>query len=83
MDFAFFAIAFNIKKMCSKIAKRTKNGGVRPILVCLYADVCRLRIECFGGILKNRSPEIYQNLDTQKSETVPLNLNATCAESCV
>lgn len=27
MDFAFFAIAFNIKKMCSKIAKQTKNGG--------------------------------------------------------
>jgi len=27
MDFAFFAIAFNIKKMCSKIAKQVKNGG--------------------------------------------------------
>ena len=27
MDFAFFAIAFNIKKMCSKIAKQTQNGG--------------------------------------------------------
>lgn len=26
MDFAFFAIAFNIKKMCSKIAKGLKNG---------------------------------------------------------
>uniref|UniRef100_UPI0025A9EFE8 transposase n=1 Tax=uncultured Duncaniella sp. TaxID=2768039 RepID=UPI0025A9EFE8 len=26
MDFAFFAIAFNIKKMCSKIAKQAKNG---------------------------------------------------------
>ena len=31
MDFAFFAIAFNIKKMCSKIAKQTKNGGNTPI----------------------------------------------------
>lgn len=30
MDFAFFAIAFNIKKMCSKIAKQTKNGGNTP-----------------------------------------------------
>ena len=30
MDFAFFAIAFNIKKMCSKIAKQTKNGGSTP-----------------------------------------------------
>ena len=27
MDFAFFAIAFNIKKMCSKKAKQTQNGG--------------------------------------------------------
>ena len=27
MDFTFFAIAFNIKKMCSKIAKALKNGG--------------------------------------------------------
>jgi len=27
MDFAFFAIAFNIKKLCAKIAKQAKNGG--------------------------------------------------------
>lgn len=30
MDFAFFAIAFNIKKMCSKIAKLAENGGNTP-----------------------------------------------------
>ncbi len=30
MDFAFFAIAFNIKKMCSKITKQVKNGGNMP-----------------------------------------------------
>lgn len=30
MDFAFFAIAFNLKKMCSKIAKQTKNGENKP-----------------------------------------------------
>lgn len=30
MDFAFFAIAFNIKKMCSKIEKQTKNGENTP-----------------------------------------------------
>ena len=30
MDFAFFAIAFNLKKMCSKIGKQTKNGGNTP-----------------------------------------------------
>ena len=32
MDFAFFAIAFNLKKMCSKIAKTLKNGGNTPFL---------------------------------------------------
>lgn len=35
MDFAFFAIAFNIKKLCSGMAKNTKNRGnttpFRPI----------------------------------------------------
>lgn len=30
MDFAFFAIAFNLKKMCSKMAKTAKNGGNPP-----------------------------------------------------
>lgn len=30
MDFAFFAIAFDIKKMYSKTAKRDKNGGNTP-----------------------------------------------------
>ena len=34
MDFAFFAIALNIKKMCSKIAKQSKNGGNTPCLAC-------------------------------------------------
>lgn len=35
MDFAFFAIAFNIKKMCSKKVKPTKNGGNTPYFVLL------------------------------------------------
>lgn len=30
MDFAFFAIAFNIKKLCARIAKIAKNGGDSP-----------------------------------------------------
>jgi transposase len=30
MDFAFLAIAFNLKKMCSIMAKRAKNGGNNP-----------------------------------------------------
>ena len=30
MDFVFFAIAFNIKKLCSRIARIAKNGGDAP-----------------------------------------------------
>ena len=30
MDFAFLAIAFNLKKMCSIMARRAKNGGNAP-----------------------------------------------------
>lgn len=30
MDFAFFAIAFNLKKLCSKLAKQAKNGENTP-----------------------------------------------------
>lgn len=30
MDFAFFAIAFNLRKMCSITAKQAKNGGNSP-----------------------------------------------------
>ena len=39
MDFAFFAIAFNLKKMCSKIVKQTKRGGNTPhfgLFICGY-----------------------------------------------
>ena len=39
MDFAFFAIAFNLKKMCSNIAKQTKKGGNTPpfgLFLCFY-----------------------------------------------
>ena len=30
MDFAFFAIAFNIKKWAAKTAKNTQNAGNKP-----------------------------------------------------
>lgn len=39
MDFAFFAIAFNIKKMCSTIARKGKKGNNTPfydLLLCLF-----------------------------------------------
>lgn len=40
MDFAFFATAFNIKKMCSKIAKQAKNGGNTPSFG-IVMHICR------------------------------------------
>lgn len=30
IDFPFFVIAFNLKKMCSKMAEQAKNGGNTP-----------------------------------------------------
>lgn len=50
MDFAFFAIAFNIKKMCSKMAKQTKNGGNTPLfgLFIPISRIVRLANRAFG-----------------------------------
>ena len=39
MDFAFFAIAFNIKKMATTMAKLAKNGGNGPGFYCLLIVV--------------------------------------------
>ncbi len=68
MDFAFFAIAFNLKKMCSKIAKQAKNGEIRLIPACFYpfSDFHAPRIQYLRKIPKNRSPEKYRNLKAQK-----------------
>ena len=45
MDFAFFAIAFNIKKMCSKINKKGKGkpfGAANTAYFCLLAVLTTL-----------------------------------------
>ena len=39
MDFAFFAIAFNIKKMAAKTAGTAKNGGNGPVFYCFLIIV--------------------------------------------
>ena len=39
MDFAFFAIAFNIKKMAAKMAKSDRNGGNGPDFHCFLIIV--------------------------------------------
>ena len=55
MDFAFFAIAFNIKKMCSKIAKQAQNGGNTP-QNGLFLCICRILSSVNRMFWKN--PEI-------------------------
>lgn len=57
MDFAFFAIAFNIKKMCSKIAKQTKNGGNTPHFG-LFMPICRLLVPENRLFWKNRQKSV-------------------------
>ena len=42
MDFAFFAIAFNIKKMCAKMTKEGMDWLIRPFYE-LTAAVFRCR----------------------------------------
>ena len=54
MDFAFFAIAFNLKKMCSKIAKEAKNGGNTPDKGLIYV-IYRIYL-----IDNQKSDETYQ-----------------------
>ena len=39
MDFAFFAIAFNIKKLCSKMAKQCLNEENTPNFG-IYIQIC-------------------------------------------
>ena len=65
MDFAFFAIAFNLKKMCSKMRKSTKNGGKSPIsgrfLVFFKISTRENRIfECFWNFFC--ITKIYQTI---------------------
>ena len=64
MDFAFFAIAFNIKKMCSKITKALKNGDSYPFLTQTNSSICFLdsenRIFCKKSDLDNFTA--YRNL---------------------
>ena len=49
MDFAFFAIAFNLKKMCSIIAKQTHNGENKPLigLFLLLSQILHLENRIF------------------------------------
>lgn len=54
MDFAFFSIAFNLKKMCSKIAKQAKKGGNTPPsgLFLLFSQIIRLENRIFFKVHK-------------------------------
>jgi transposase len=65
MDFAFFAIAFNIKKMLSNIVKTGQKRGICPIQACfcLFCGFCPLRIEYFWENAINQS---HENIETSK-----------------
>ena len=57
MDFAFFAIAFNIKKMCSIITKKGKGkpfGAANTAYFCLLAGLTTLET-AKNGILTKKS----------------------------
>ena len=55
MDFAFFAIAFNIKKLCSKISKRGNGkpwGATNTACFCLFMVLITLDTTKNGIITK-------------------------------
>ena len=55
VDFAFFAIAFNIKKMCSKINKKGKGkpfGAANTAYFCLLAILTTLETTKNGILTK-------------------------------
>lgn len=54
MDFAFFAIAFNIKKLCSRVARIAQNGGDAPHFGSFgtLSSRCKPEILTFGKILR-------------------------------
>ena len=55
MDFAFFAIAFNIKKLCSKISKRGNGkpwGSTNTACFCLFMVLITLDTTKNGIITK-------------------------------
>lgn len=57
LDFAFFAIAFNIKKMCSKINKKGKGkpfGAANTAYFCLLAVLTTIETTK-NGILTKKS----------------------------
>ena len=66
MDFASFAIAFNIKKMWSKIAKQTKNGGNTPPC-SLFLLISRF-LSSENRFFLEKSPKIscLKNIQTSK-----------------
>lgn len=68
MAFAFFAIAFNIKKMCSKIEKQVKNGGNTPCFRLFLHKSRSLQVDnlLFGEIYKSRLPEKHLDVRTQE-----------------
>ena len=62
MDFAFFAIAFNIKKLCAKIAKGLINGGDYALFTQIYSFI---RFATFKKRIFCRKQDLYSFIDYQ------------------
>jgi len=68
MDFAFFGIAFNLKKMCSKMAKSAKNKENRS-KIAVFSFQVRLRTvraKYFGEIRKKSCLKYIETSDIKK-----------------
>ena len=63
MDFAFFAIAFNLKKMCRKISKQANTGGDSPNngLFSYFPKNYPFRMEYLKKALKNQPKFLQEN----------------------
>ena len=61
MDFAFFAIAFNIKKMCAKMTKEGMDWLIRP-----FYELTVVLFRCCEHI-NQRNP---QNIAVKKNESI-------------
>ena len=76
MDFAFFAIAFNIKKMCSTMAKRDIDGGICPKqnLITGIAPILYVKNQKFEGNSQNIASNTLQ-FDTPSFLVYVLSVN--------
>ena len=91
MDFAFFAIAFNLAKMWSIMAKHAKNGGNTPFFALFFAYIrffLGYETPFWEKFAKNRRLIDYRNRGRKKGgcavkanyDTPPKSFGGRCRE---